>query len=235
VWRFAINPQRTQAVMIGNFNSVGGASHWEVAVLDINSSGAANIDPWNDPTNLEASNPTNCSNQDTWARGVDWDPTGTYFDIAASGGRGFDGYGDHRDLCDAFSRFKSDGNPHTPYPLVVNETGFDSLYTVDDTGRYVYTGGHNKYLDHAVYINGVRIKGADKPHYGIGAIDVKPSDPGYGEAVASFNAGTSTGRGAGWDASLSITGSGVFMGGDSQTVGTDNSIHKLAFFPVSGG
>ncbi len=235
VWQFAINPQQTQAVMIGNFTSVGGASHWEVAVLDINSSGTATIDPWNDPTNLEASNSTNCNNQDTWARGVDWDPTGTYFDIASSGGRGFDGYGDHRDLCDAFSRFKSDGNPNTPYPLIVNETGYDSLYTVDDTGQYVYTGGHNKSLDHAVYVNGVKVDTSEEHHYGIGAIDVDPSDPGYGEAVAGFNASTTTGRGAGWDASLSITGYGVFIGGDSYTVGSDTSINKLAFFPVGSG
>ncbi len=234
VWQFAVNPQQTQAVMIGNFTSVGGASHWEVAVLDITSGGGAVIDPWNDPTNLQASNSTNCNPSDTWARGVDWDPTGTYFDIASSGGRGFDGYGDHGDLCDAFSRFKSDGNPNTPHPLIVNETGYDSLYTVDDTGQYVYTGGHNKSLDHAVYINGVRVHSVEEDHYGIGAIDVNPSDPGYGHAVPSFNAGSSTGRGAGWGASLSITGWGVFIGGDSQTVGSDTTIHKLAFFRAPG-
>jgi hypothetical protein len=233
VWQIAINPQQTQAVMIGNFTEVGGASHHEVAVLDITASGTGTINSWNDPTNLDASNASNCSNTDTWARGVDWDPTGTYFDIAASGGGGFNSYGSYGALCDGFSRFKSDGNPNTPYPLIVNMTGFDSLFTVDDTGQYVYTGGHNKSLNHAVYVNGKKVKASQESHYGIGAIDVDPSDPGYGKAVTSFNNSTSTGRGAGWASSLSITGIGVFVGGDAQTVGSDTSIQRLAFFPVS--
>lgn len=233
VAQIAINPQQTQAVMIGNYSSVGGATHDEVAVLDITATGGATIDPWNDPKNLGASNSKNCSAKDTWARGVDWDPTGTYFDIAASGGGGLNAFGANGALCDAFSRFKSNGNPNTPFPLVVNVTGFDSLFTVVDTGNTVYTGGHNKYLDHAVYINGVKVKSSQEAHYGIGAIDVKPSDAGYGYAIADWNNTTATGRGAGWASSLSNTSAGVYIGGDAQTVGTDTSIQRLAFFPVS--
>ena len=56
--------------------------------------------------------------------------------------------------CDRLAR---DGNPNTPFPLVVNVTGFDSLFTVVDTGNIVYTGGHNKSLNHAVF-NGVKVK-----------------------------------------------------------------------------
>ncbi len=234
VWQFAINPQQTQAAMIGNYTTVGGASHHEVAVLDINFDGTATTNAWNDPTNLDASNASNCSASDTWARGVDWDPTGTYFDIAASGGGGFDAFGAHGALCDAFSRFQSDGNPNTPHPLIVNVTGFDSLFTVDDTGQYVYTGGHNKSLNHAVYINGVKVKATQEDHYGIGAIDVNPVDPGYGKAVTSFNNSTTTGRGAGWASSLSVTGAGVYVGGDATTVGPDTTIKRLAFFPAIG-
>jgi hypothetical protein len=234
VARFAVNPQQSQAVMIGNFTSVGGQSHIEVAVLDITSPGGATINSWNDPANLQASEYPNCRGTETWARGVDWDPTGTYFDIAASGGGGFNAYGAHGALCDAFSRFKSDGNPSTPQPLIVNETGFDSLFTVTDTGNYAYTGGHNKSLNYAVYINGTQVTATLEHHYGIGAIDVNPSDPGYGMAVTSFNNNTSTGRGAGWASSLSVTGSGVYIGGDAEHVGTDKTIQRLAFFPVSG-
>src|SRR6266705_123228 len=80
VVQFAVNPQRTQAVMIGNFTTVGGATHDEAAVLDITTTGTAAVGSWNDPKNLGAS-ATNCNPKDTWARGVDWDPTGTYFDI----------------------------------------------------------------------------------------------------------------------------------------------------------
>lgn len=229
--QIAINPQQTQAVIIGNFTSVGGQTHKEVAVLDITGTGTATIDSWNDPANLNASNSTNCSAHDTWARGVDWDPTGTYFDIAASGGGGFDAFGKAGALCDAFSRFKSDGNPNTPYPLIVNVTGFDSLFTVVDTGGVAYTGGHNKSLNHAVYVNGVKVKATQENHYGLGAIDVNPSDPGYGRAITNWNNSTSTGRGAGWAASLS-TSDGIYMGGDAQVVGSDTTIKRLAFFPA---
>jgi hypothetical protein len=232
VARFAVNPQQSQAVMIGNFTSVGGQSHIEVAVLDITAPGGATINSWNDPANLQASEYPNCRGSETWARGVDWDPTGTYFDIAASGGGGFNAYGAHGALCDAFSRFKSDGNPNTPHPLIVNVTGFDSLFTVTDTGRYVYTGGHNHGLNYAVYINGAHVTATFQHHYGIGAIDVNPSDPGYGKAVTSFNNSTTTGRGAGWASSLSVTGSGVYIGGDAEHVGTDKTIQRLAFFPA---
>jgi hypothetical protein len=232
VAQIAVNPQQTQAVMIGNFSTVGGTTHDEVAVLDITGAGGATINSWNDPKNLGASNSAHCSAADTWARGVDWDPTGTYFDIAASGGGGFDAFGAVGALCDAFSRFKSDGNPNTPHPLIVNVTGFDSLFTVVDTGHVVYTGGHNKNLDHAVYINGTKVHSPEQKHYGIGAIDVQLGDPGYGHAILSFNNSTATGRGAGWAASLS-TGAGIYIGGDAQGVGTDTTIERLAYLPAS--
>ena len=228
----AINPQQTRAVIIGNFTTVGGATHREVAVLDLISGGGATVNSWNDPTNLTASNAANCGAQDVWARGVDWDPTGTFFDIAATGGGGFDAFGAHGALCDAFSRFKSDGNPNTAFPLVVNVTGFDSLFTVTDTGNIAYTGGHNKSLNHAVYINGKKVSATQENHYGIGAIDVNPADPGYGKAISTWNNTTSTGRGAGWKGSLA-TSAGLWMGGDAQTVNGDTTIRRLAFFPIS--
>ena len=46
-----------------------------------------------------------------------------------------------------------------------------------DTGGVVYTGGHNKSLNHAVYINGVKVKATQESHYGIGAIDVRVRRP----------------------------------------------------------
>ena len=231
VAQVAINPQQSQAAMIGNFSSVGGTTHKEVAILNITPAGRATVNSWNDPTNLNASNSTNCSAKDTWARGVDWDPTGTFFDIAASGAGGFDAYGAHGALCDAFTRFKSDGNANTPHPLVVNVTGFDSLFTVVDTGDVAYLGGHNKFLNHAVYINGVKVQASQENHYGIGAIDVTAGDANYGHAITSFNNSTATGRGQGWAASLS-TSAGIYIGGDAQVVGNDTTIKRLAFFPA---
>jgi hypothetical protein len=237
VAQVAVNNAGTKAVVIGNFLTVGGADHEEVVVLDIQPDGTATVDPWNDPTNLHASGPAACKASDTWARGVDWSPDNVHFDIAASGGGGFDAFGPQQAgqpnqgaLCDAFSRFDSSQVTQTA-PDVVNVTGFDSLFTVVDTGAVAYTGGHNKSLNHAVYIGGVKVPATQEFHYGIGAIDVNTGDAGYGQAVTAFNASTATGRGAGWASSLS-TGSGVYIGGDATKVGSDTTIERLAYFPA---
>jgi hypothetical protein len=235
VARIAINPQQTRAAVIGNFAQVDGVTHKEVVLINIDATTGASMgaSTWNAPTYLNGSQ-TNCSQKDTWARGVDWDPTGTYFDIAASGGGGFDAF---PGLCDAFSRFYgADNNPNS-VPLIVNFTGFDSLFAVCDTGDYAYTGGHNKNLNHSLYINGKKVSsGGEEKHYGLGAISVNPNNPGYGKAVTSWNASTATGRGAGWAACLTVTGGsssggGVYMGGDSINVNGDAAIKRLAYFP----
>ena len=134
VHQIAINQQQTAAVLIGNFNSVGGSTHKEVVVLNVDSvtGGVTSVSPWNAPTYLNASE-TKCSQRDTWARGVDWSPDGKYFNIAASGGGGFNAW---PGLCDALSRFAY--NPALPdsnaTPALVNYTGFDSLFTVCTPG-----------------------------------------------------------------------------------------------------
>lgn len=232
VQRIAVNPQHTKAAVIGNFAEVDGATHKDVVLLHINAGVSTGASTWNAPTYLNASQKA-CEKQDTWARGVDWDPTGTYFDIAASGGGGFDAF---PALCDAFTRFLGDNNSNAT-PRIVNYTGFDSLLTVCDTGDYVYTGGHNKHLDHALYINGNQVSaGGEQTHYGIGVISVNPHSPTYGQAVKSWNNSTLTGRGAGWAACRVITGGtavggGVYMGGDGQKVNGNTAIKRLAYFP----
>ena len=233
VHQIAINAQKTKAAVIGNFAQVGGITHKEVVLLQIGANGGyTSTTPWNAPIYLDASE-ANCSQRATWARGVDWDPTGTFFNIAASGAGGFDAY---PGLCDSYTRFKGDDNPNS-VPLIVNATGFDSLFTVCDVGDYVYLGGHNKNLNHAVRINGVKVRAGNEAHYGIGAVSVNPADANYGKAVSHWNDSTETGRGAGWMACLSVGrsaagGGGVYMGGDAENVNGNAAIERLAYFPV---
>jgi hypothetical protein len=225
VTKMAISNDGTRAAVIGNYTTVGGVSHNEVFVASI-SNGIGTPTSFDSPS-FAASNSTNCSDSDTWARGVDWSPDNIHFDIAASGGGGFDAYGAAGALCDALSRFDSTKGSAT-VPDFVNETGFDSLFTVTDTGPVLYTGGHNKNLNHAVYVNGVKLRQTpQEAHSGIGAVDTAT-----GKAITAFNNGTTTGRGAGWAASLS-TSAGVTMGGDAVHYLTDNSIQRLVFFPAS--
>lgn len=224
VTKMAISNDGTQAAVIGNYTTVGGVTHNEVFVASI-TNGIGTPTSFDSPA-FAASNSTNCKDTDTWARGVDWSPDNIHFDIAASGGGGFDAYGAAGALCDALSRFDSTKGSST-VPDFVNETGYDSLFTVTDTGPVLYTGGHNKSLNHALYQNGVKIKAPQEFHYGIGAVDTST-----GKAITSFNSGTTTGRGAGWAASLS-TATGVYIGGDAQAVGTDTTVQRLAYFPAS--
>ena len=238
VAKFAINNAVTKAAMIGNYTTVGGNSHKEVAVLDINrADGTGSVDPWNAESSLAASNSTNCNAKDTWARGVDWSPDNVHFNVAASGGGGFDAYGSYGALCDALTRF--DSTKINVEPDLVNETGYDSLFTVVDTGDTLYTGGHNKYLNYKVYVKGVKVSAPQEDHYGLGAIDVRASSPTYGRAITSYNNSALTGRGAGWASSLSIsgagsTGGGVYIGGDAENVLGDSTIKRLAYVPSAG-
>ena len=236
VERIAINLQQNAAVLIGNFVTVGGSKHKEVVVLNINGSGAVRkVSDWNS-RHLNASK-RNCIHRVTWPRGVDWSPDGQYFNIAASGGGGFNAW---PGLCDALSRFAF--NRSTPdtnaTPVFVNFTGLDSLFAVCDTGQYLYTAGHNKYLNSAMYVDGTQVmtSGAEN-HYGLGAISVDPGSPDtYGFAVPTWNDTDQTGRGAGWAACLAVdggpsVGGGVYLGGDAQAVDGDHAIKRLAYFP----
>ena len=238
VHRIAINLQQTQAVLIGNFTTVGGTTHKEVVVLDLDGTGGVrSVSRWNAPTYLDASQ-TNCNPKDTWARGVDWSPDGQYFDIAASGGGGFNAW---PGLCDAFTRFAfNSAAPDTnATPVLVNFTGYDSLFAVCDTGDYVYLAGHNKYLNAALYTNGTKVRtGGTEAHYGIGVVSVNPSNPSYryGFGVPTWNDTTETGRGAGWASCLAVgggpsVGGGVYVGGDAPKVNGNAAIQRLAYFP----
>lgn len=232
VWQIAINPQHTAAALIGNFTTVRGATHKDVVVLNIDGTGGvSSVSSWNAPTYLDASQ-SKCNPKDTWARGVDWSPDGQYFDIAASGGGGFNAW---PGLCDALSRFAYTTNSDAT-PALVNFTGYDSLFAVCDTGDYLYTGGHNKNLSAAIYVNGRKVRTVRQAHYGIGAIYANPTNPNYGFAVPTWNNTDQTGRGAGWASCLAVgggpsVGGGVYVGGDAPKVNGNAAIQRLAYFP----
>jgi hypothetical protein len=244
VTKIALSPNSTRAVIIGNFAAVAGSPRNEVAVMNVDTSTGStlSVNTWNAPTYLNGS-VSGCSKADTWPRAVDWDPTGTYFDIAASGSGGFNPW---PALCDSLSRWQLDsmgnGNPNST-PIGYNETEVDSMFSVCDVGPLVYVGGHFKSLNHEVRVNGIIVKPApgqvNETHYGLGVITADTTSHNNMFAVTAWNHTSSTGRGAGWAAALCLagtgsTGGGVYFGGDAEEVNGNPAIERLAYFPAAG-
>lgn len=232
VTRIAANPASTRAVILGNFGSVAGQTRQEVAVLDIDpATGSASVNSWNAPNHLPAS-VSGCSTKLIWPKDVDWDPTGSFFNIVATGGGGFEPW---PALCDAYSRWRDNGDANS-IPVVYNQTEVDSIFSVCDVGPRVYVGGHFKSLNHRIRIDGVQVKPptgtVNERHYGLGVINTST-----GLAVTAWNNSIETGRGAGWGGVLcepgsAATGGGVYFGGDATGVNGNPEIERLAYFPA---
>jgi hypothetical protein len=233
VTKISVNPASTRAVILGNFGSVAGQSRQEVALLDVNpaTGSAPSVNAWNAPTHLVGS-VSRCAKNDIWPRDADWDPTGSFFDIAASGGGGLNPW---PALCDTYSRWQDNGNANS-VPVIYNNSQFDSFFSVCDVGGWAYVGGHFKSLNRNVRINGSLISvpraQVNEIHYGLGVINTTNA-----LAVTPWNHTTATGRGAGWAAALCVpgsaaTGGGVYFGGDGIGVNGNPAIQKLAYFPA---
>lgn len=116
------------------------------------------------------------------------------------------------------------------------DQGHEAAGAVLRQGKIAHLGKSQEAPGVSLALEGVRsgkkVSATQENHYGIGAIDVNPADPGYGKAISAWNNTTSTGRGAGWKGSLA-TSAGLWMGGDASTVNGDTTIRRLAFFPIS--
>lgn len=219
-----ISPDGTRMIAIGNFVNVSGTTHDQAALIDLGSTGAT-VDP-NWTTDAYTSE---CygSSFDTYMRGVQFSPDGSYFVIVTTGG----GFGsvnsDGTDnSCDSAARFETTGTGSDVQPTWLDATGNDTFLSVAITGTAVYVGGHQRWTNNP---NGDDRAGEGAvPRPGLVALDPVNGMP------LSWNPGRNP-RGAGAYAVLA-TSDGLYVGSDTDYIGNHQYYRpELAFFPLAGG
>jgi hypothetical protein len=224
-----VNPAGTRLVATGNFTTVGSQTRDQLAVLDLGSSAAPVDHNW--ATDAYTS-PCNSGSFDSYVRGVQFSPDGTYFVVAATGGTRSPNTDGTRGVCDAAARFEIGRSGSDVLPTWVDYTGRDTFLSVAITGPAVYIGGHERWVNNSA--------GEDTP--GEGAVPrpgITALDPINGMPLA-WNPGRNP-RGVGARALLA-TSDGLYVGSDTDRIGPGPSHpaetyirKKLAFFPLAGG
>ena len=205
---FAISPNGTRLVAIGAIQQAGGQRRTQIAMFDLTTGALA---PWN----TDAYTGRCRVGFETYMRGVDFAPDGSWFAVVTTGRAS----GPKR-MCDTVARFPTAGAAGQQ-PAWVNHTGGDSLYTVSVTGPAVYVGGHQRWMNNP-YGSENAGKGAVS-RKGIAAVDpvtglATPWDP-------------TRLRGVGVRAMLA-TPAGLIVGSDTEQLGREYH-GRLGMFPLA--
>jgi hypothetical protein len=212
VEHFDITPDGSRMVVIGALLRVGTRPRTQIAMFDITGAPATVMSWYTD-----AYKPTCRQGFDTYLRQVKFSPDGKWFVVASTGRAS-----SPTKLCDSATRFETGGGGRHN-PTWVQRTGGDSLYSVAVTGRAVYVGGHQRYLDNP-YGSDERGKGPGAvARVGIGAIS-----PTTGRAL-SWNP-TRKPRGVGVRAFL-VVPSGLIVGSDTERLGGEFHA-RIGMFPL---
>jgi hypothetical protein len=204
----AVSPDGRRIVAIGAIEYSGGLRRPQLAMLDGTTGRALD---WSTDVYAGA-----CyTGYDTYLRGVDFAPDGSYFVVAATGHMSGPNM-----LCDTAAKFATAGTGvHSP--LWVNHTGGDSLFAVAVTGAAVYVGGHQRWLDNPYGQKSAGPGAVSRP--GIGAID-----PGTGRAL-SWNPTRTRGEGV---RALVACSAGLLVGSDTDQLG--HEYHgRIGMFPLA--
>jgi hypothetical protein len=223
VWAIAVSPDGDTLVATGNFTKVNGISRNQVAVVDVSGT-TPEIVNWNTDRFVA---PCYSGSFPFYARDVDFSDDGSYFVIAADGGRG-DAY------CDAISRWETADRGSNVTATWVDFTGADSVTSLEVTDGLVYVAGHFRWLNNA---NGNDSAGTGAiSRYGIGVLDPSNGLPMNWNPTRSPGGNLPPG-GASWGAivwELWKGNAGLLVGQDSDGLG--NEYHgRLAMFPLAGG
>lgn len=214
VYRFAVNPQGTRLVAIGNFTSVGGQSRSRAFMLDLGAT-SSSLNAW---YYQPLQNACRATSLPAYLRDVDFSPDGSYFVTVATGFVPFSG-GVGRDLCDSAARFETNiTNPNRP--TWINYSGGDTFHSVAATGAAVYVQGHFRALDNPNGTDGP-LPGSS-PRQGIGAID-----PVGGRALP-WNPGKTRGVGG---KDFLATSAGLWVASDGRMFNGEVR-DNIAFLPL---
>jgi hypothetical protein len=211
VYKLAVDPQDTRLVIDGTFTKVNGTRRYQIAMIDTSASPAA-LTSWS--TERYAAT-CNINAFDTYMRGVDFAPDGSYFVVVTTGGP----YG-NTTLCDSAARWETGHSGSGQQPTWVNWTGGDTLLSTSVTGVAVYVAGHQRWQDNPY--------GRDSP--GPGAVSrpgIAALNPTTGKAL-SWNPTRTRGHGV---EALVATSAGMWVGSDTDELG--HEYHgRVGFFPL---
>lgn len=214
VQKLALSPDGGTLAVAGTFSEAHGAYRPQLA-LESAASGA--VSSW-----YTTAYAPNCNGPyNTYLRGVDFAPDGSYLVVVTTGDAN-----SPANLCDSAARFDTtSGGAHQP--RWVNRTGGNSLFAVGVTGAAVYVGGHEQWLDNPY---GEKTPGPGAvPRPGIGALD-----PATGQAL-SWN--PTRDRGVGVQAlvtypALAGAPGGLLVGSDTDQLG--HQYHgRIGAFPLT--
>jgi hypothetical protein len=208
IFKMAVNPTDTRLVIDGTFTKVAGQRRYQIAM--INTTGTPALNTWS--TERYA---TPCSSSfDTYMRGIDFAPDGSYFVVVTTGAP----HGTSQ-LCDSAARWESKSGAGQN-PTWVNWTGGDTLLSVSVTGKAIYVGGHQRWQDNPQGHDSAGPGAVSRP--GIAALN-----PTGGKAL-SWNPTRTRGHGV---ETLIATSSGLYVGSDTDQLG--HEYHgRIGMFPL---
>jgi len=215
VTKLDVTPDGGELVAIGNFDTIQGAKHHQVFMLNLTGPAAA-VENWQ--TNFY--NQACSSSFQTYMRDVDISPDGSYFVITTTGA-----YGGSLSACDSSARFDIAPRGSALTAKWIDNTGGDTTYAVAITGTVVYTGGHSRWQNNP--FSGDRAGQGAVSRPGIAALDPVNGLP------LSWNPTRDRGVGV-FD--LLATPTGLWVGSDTDRIGQNYEYHaRIAYFPLAGG
>jgi len=152
---FAISPDHTRLVAVGNFKTVAGQSRYRAFMADLpeDSGQQATLSEWYYQP-FERTCSSTVARRLAYLTDVDFSPDSSYFVVVATG---FISTQDSVDrgivtVCDAAARFETPltpGDMDPSQPTWINYAAGDTIWSVVATGAAVYVQGHFKWLDAA--------------------------------------------------------------------------------------
>ena len=213
VYRFAVDPAGTRLVGLGNFTTVGGATHFRAFMLNLGAT-SATVSAWR-YTPLQQMCAS--SSLPDYMRDVDFSPDGSYFVFVSTGFVPLAGQVGTA-LCDATARFET-ANLSPTRPTWINYTGGDTLHSVAVTDLAVYVQGHQRWLNNPQGRDSAGPGAVSRP--GIGAIN-----PTTGLAL-SWNPTKDRGVGG---KDLLVTARGLWVASDTEHIGGETRM-RIALLP----